>query len=150
MSKFGAFYSATLDAFFLQILYYMKCNPLSYLSTNNKKCLHWVSTYCTVSVCEMFLGAKAQYSHECVCVCVQLLVVCVCAWRVHTYSISQLLNTCKNKARGQAQETKGVWGLNEGCFSFQHSHEQLSIPRKQAAYHIRHIHTDHSHKLMSF
>lgn len=62
----------------------------------------------------------------------------VCA---DTYTVSLLWNTCENKARGQAQETKEAWGLKEGLYIHKHSHEQIPAPRKLEAYRVTHIHT---------
>lgn len=87
-------------------VFYFEYNTFRYLSTNNQNWLQGVSVYCTVSVCERSLWAKTQQIHECVFVfltCVYALYV----WCASTYTISLLWNTCKNKARGQAQETKG-------------------------------------------
>jgi len=68
-------------------------------------------------------------------VCVRVCV-CVCS----TYSVGRLWNTCKNKARGRAQETKGVWGLKAGLCCHQRFHEQRPHLRKLWAYHVAHIH----------
>lgn len=121
-------------------VFYLEYNTFSYLSTNS-------TGFPFIALCPSVRGLSEQRHHRFMSVCLPFCSVCMhCyAWCVcvSTYTISLLWNTCKNKAKGQTQETKGLWGLKEGLYSHQeHSHEQCPHPWKLGAYRVAHIYTN--------